>query len=167
MTEFNEREDKFDNDPLATGWQADGPPDTSGGFCCVAAGMHMGHDEDCPNGRPRTSRGFRIFMPDKADRNGNIIQVVESSIAFEGPHVRIYTGENACAHLDVRLAQLVVGALLSFLEEAFGGELTEKINPAEIDAMLVEAGFVPEVVAIRMAAAAKAAIAAAPPKEAP
>ena len=25
------------------------PEDDSGGFCCVAAGMHMGHDEDCPN----------------------------------------------------------------------------------------------------------------------
>ena len=24
------------------------PPDDSGGYCCVAAGMHMGHDEDCP-----------------------------------------------------------------------------------------------------------------------
>lgn len=23
-------------------------PDYSGGYCCVAAGMHMGHDEDCP-----------------------------------------------------------------------------------------------------------------------
>ena len=25
------------------------PPDASGGFCCVAAGMHEGHDEDCVN----------------------------------------------------------------------------------------------------------------------
>jgi hypothetical protein len=24
------------------------PPDDSGGFCCVMAGMHMGHDEGCP-----------------------------------------------------------------------------------------------------------------------
>lgn len=24
------------------------PHDDSSGFCCVAAGMHMGHDEDCP-----------------------------------------------------------------------------------------------------------------------
>lgn len=24
------------------------PRDDSGGFCCVAAGMHEGHDEDCP-----------------------------------------------------------------------------------------------------------------------
>ena len=24
------------------------PRDDSGGFCCVSAGMHMGHDEDCP-----------------------------------------------------------------------------------------------------------------------
>jgi len=23
-------------------------PDDSGGFCCVGAGMHMGHDKDCP-----------------------------------------------------------------------------------------------------------------------
>ena len=23
------------------------PPDDSGGFCCVMAAMHMGHDEDC------------------------------------------------------------------------------------------------------------------------
>ena len=25
------------------------PPDDSGGFCCVSAGMHTGHDEDCSN----------------------------------------------------------------------------------------------------------------------
>jgi len=25
------------------------PRDDSGGYCCVAAGMHMGHDEDCVN----------------------------------------------------------------------------------------------------------------------
>ena len=24
------------------------PPDDSPGYCCVMAGMHMGHDEDCP-----------------------------------------------------------------------------------------------------------------------
>ena len=24
------------------------PIDDSGGFCCVSAGMHMGHDEGCP-----------------------------------------------------------------------------------------------------------------------
>src|SRR3990167_1692474 len=25
------------------------PRDDSGGYCCVAAGMHEGHDEDCEN----------------------------------------------------------------------------------------------------------------------
>jgi len=28
------------------------PPDDSGGYCCVSAGMHMGHDEDCPRTSP-------------------------------------------------------------------------------------------------------------------
>jgi hypothetical protein len=28
------------------------PRDDSGGFCCVSAGMHMGHDEDCRGYHP-------------------------------------------------------------------------------------------------------------------
>ena len=28
------------------------PEDDSGGYCCVMAGMHMGHDEDCPEDNP-------------------------------------------------------------------------------------------------------------------
>jgi hypothetical protein len=38
------------------------PRDDSGGYCCVAAGMHEGHDEDCPTLCPQCGgKGYEEF----------------------------------------------------------------------------------------------------------
>ena len=41
------------------------PPDDSGGYCCVSAGMHMGHDEDCPTEAAlRLGRAVLCYCPE-------------------------------------------------------------------------------------------------------
>ncbi len=78
------------------------------------------------DGKWRSERGFRVFC-DTRDRAGMQVSVVESSLAFEGPHCRIYVGrafENA--HLDLPGARRVRDALSVFITEATAGELTER-----------------------------------------
>jgi hypothetical protein len=81
-----------------------------------------------------TSRGFRIFATRERPDNevifgarGNV-QVLESSLAGHGPHVRIYEPSGECAHINVEEARIVAAALDRFIQEAEAGELTEKIN---------------------------------------
>jgi len=94
---------------------------------------------------PKTERGFRIFMPLRQDRDNQPIHVLESSLAFEGPHCRIYLG-SACAHLDIALAAEVASALVLFIDEAMSNQLVEQPTEAQIDAILINAGYDPRTI---------------------
>ena len=84
------------------------------------------------SGKKRTERGFRDFDEWRGSRGE--ITVRESSLAYEGAHVRIYQDElgigesNNCIHLSVADAKRIIAALSAFVEEAEAGELCE---PAE------------------------------------
>jgi hypothetical protein len=73
--------------------------------------------------REKTERGFRVYGRSDDRR----VQVVESSIAFEGPHVRIFVGKSEAVHLSLPDAKLVLVALSAFAREAEAGMLTEKV----------------------------------------
>lgn len=68
-----------------------------------------------------TERGFRVFA-----RNDDV-RVIESSIAFQGPHVRIFGGREADGHVQLTLEQasIAMQGLRVFLAEAEAGKLTE------------------------------------------
>lgn len=72
---------------------------------------------------PVTERGFRVFH--REDR----LSVIESSLALEGPHVRVYGGRPIDGHESVHLslvdAKAVRDALTTFIDEAEAGSLTE------------------------------------------
>lgn len=71
----------------------------------------------------RTERGFRIFSDGE-------VRVLESSIAFEGPCVRVFGGRddrNDNVHLTLTQAKEVMAALAVFVYEAESGMLTEKV----------------------------------------
>lgn len=75
----------------------------------------------------RTERGFRVFH--KSDD----LSVVESSLAFEGTHVRIYGGRggsNDHVHLSYEQAGSVIAALKTFCDEAEQNLLCEPIETA-------------------------------------
>ena len=80
--------------------------------------------------KARTERGFRIFGLGTA-RTGHW-RVIESSLALEGPHCRIYgkdeVGDDAHLHLSVPEAGELAEALLTFICEAAIGELTEPMD---------------------------------------
>lgn len=76
--------------------------------------------------KKRTERGFRLFAEAKG------VNVIESSLALEGAHVRVYGGRDIAiegheghVHLNVEQAEVVVRGLTAFITEARAGELTE------------------------------------------
>lgn len=75
-----------------------------------------------------TERGFRIFMLAPGDGcRGWDVRVLESSLAFEGAHVRICHGNDEHVQLHVDAAEQVAHALLDFVRAARSGELTEPV----------------------------------------
>ncbi len=83
----------------------------------------------------RTQRGFGVFGRLK-DKDGSKITVSESSLAFEGAHVRVYVGGSSGAmHLSVPMAQELIDALQLFIDTAESGGCTE---PAPEKAAQVE-----------------------------
>lgn len=72
-----------------------------------------------------TARGFRIYLADHPGCQDAEVTVVESSIAFEGAHVRIYHGDDEHVQIHVDAAEAVAHALLDFAREARAGLLTE------------------------------------------
>ncbi len=70
----------------------------------------------------KTIRGFGVFAA--TDR----VKVIESSLAFEGPHVRVFGGrdESDAVHLSLQDAETVRDGLALFIAKARAGELTEK-----------------------------------------
>lgn len=76
---------------------------------------------------PKTERGFCVFgeIPCKS----GTVDVVESSIAFEGAHVRIYlsnpTHTNAVPHMSVPQTKRLIAALQQFVAAAEAGHLIE------------------------------------------
>lgn len=74
-----------------------------------------------------TERGFRLYLyePDGGCQ-GAAVTVVESSLAFEGAHVRIYHGDDH-VHLHVDVAESVALSLLEFVAEARATALTEPV----------------------------------------
>lgn len=74
-----------------------------------------------------TERGFRAYTFPDVDCYGGEVTVVESSIAFEGAHVRIYHGDDEHVQLHVDAAEKVAHALLDFVRAARADELTEPV----------------------------------------
>ena len=87
-----------------------------------------------------TQRGFAVYVneTEKEYSDGtpvHPIQVCESSLAFEGPHVRIYGGRPVTndpdhvpsLHLSYDQAQQVIEGLVDFCNDAADGKLTEKL----------------------------------------
>jgi hypothetical protein len=73
-----------------------------------------------------TPRGFRTYRIAGGCR-GQDLQVTESSIAFEGAHIRIYHGDDEHVQLHVDAAEKVAEALLDFVRAARADELTEPV----------------------------------------
>ena len=76
--------------------------------------------------KERNERGFRVFG------RTDSVSVVESSLAFEGPHCRIFGGKDKDAHVHLSLAdaRVVVAALSAFVAEAKAGLLAEPPLPS-------------------------------------
>lgn len=74
-----------------------------------------------------TERGFRAYRLDGVGCYGWKVRVVESSIALEGAHVRIYHGPDEHVQLHVDAAEKVAAALLDFVRDARADELTEPV----------------------------------------
>lgn len=74
-----------------------------------------------------TERGFRFFRFEHLGCRGLVVKVVESSIALEGAHIRIFHGDNEHVQLHVDAAEAVAHALLGFVQAARNGELTEPV----------------------------------------
>ena len=74
---------------------------------------------------PRTSHGCRQYA------TGDV-SVLESSLAFEGPHVRICGGRRLDdrVHLSLAHARIVVEGLQVWIAEAEAGSLTEQPDEA-------------------------------------
>jgi hypothetical protein len=81
-----------------------------------------------------TPRGFRVFGR-LTDRDGEKARLQESSLAFEGPHARLFLenqlfltnrGGTACLHLNLAQAEALAAMLFEFVRAARAGELTEK-----------------------------------------
>lgn len=75
----------------------------------------------------RTPRGFIVFSREIEDHDTrDCVRVQESSIAFEGPHVRVFPGAGTEAlHLNIDNAEKLANALLEFVRLARAGKLTE------------------------------------------
>lgn len=94
----------------------------------------------------RSERGFGIYAEEIKTRHEETLSVRESSLAFEGAHVRIYVNGHVhqmiadgfdgktpaliCAHMNVAQTKELIAALQEFIDEAEAGELTE---PAEAE----------------------------------
>ncbi len=88
--------------------------------------------------KSHTERGFGVYA-EFPDKNGTVL-VQESSIAFEGAHVRVFHApdpklypnipeDHVCGlHLSVSQASILAHALKNFIADAKDGILTE---PAE------------------------------------
>lgn len=76
--------------------------------------------------KERTQRGFRIFGEFENSRGE--LKIVESSLAFEGPHARIYLGNDEHLQCDVQAAKDIILALTAFIKEAEANELTEPME---------------------------------------
>jgi hypothetical protein len=87
-----------------------------------------------------TERGFRIYAR-VPSRDGGTVQVQESSLAFEGAHVRLFLKGAECSehmgrhhrpepHLSVAGARALRDALATFITEAEEDELTETAEVA-------------------------------------
>lgn len=74
-----------------------------------------------------TERGFRTYRIEGSGCHGWLIRVTESSIAFQGAHVRIYHGDNEHVQLHVDAAEKVAEALLDFVRAARADKLTEPV----------------------------------------
>lgn len=74
-----------------------------------------------------TQRGFRYHRFEHLGCRGQVVKVVESSIALEGAHVRIFHGDDEHVQLHVDAAEAVAHALLDFARAARAGELTEPV----------------------------------------
>jgi hypothetical protein len=74
-----------------------------------------------------TDRGFNIFS------GTSTIKVIESSLAFHGPHVHIYGGKDEVGHVHLSLsdAKIILKGLQEFVTMAENNELTEKGAPDE------------------------------------
>jgi hypothetical protein len=74
----------------------------------------------------KTERGFCIFDENIPNRMGTV-SVVESSLAFSGPYVRIYSHDDnrGGVHLSVEAAQRVINALNQFIIMALCDKLCE------------------------------------------
>jgi hypothetical protein len=77
-----------------------------------------------PEDGARTSRGFRTFARFMG-RDGNVV-VRESSLAFEGAHVRVHGETNESVHLSVAGVKELVTALTAFITDAEAGKLMEE-----------------------------------------
>ena len=89
--------------------------------------------------REVTERGFRIFAK-SPERDGSVVWVQESSLACEGPHVRILTKGVECSdhpagyhhkpepHLSYEQTKLLIDALQALVDEADAGDLAEPSN---------------------------------------
>lgn len=94
-----------------------------------------------------SSRGFGIYAEEIKTHDGETLRVSESSLAFEGAHVRIYVKGHKhqmisdgcgskveapiCAHMNVAQAKELVAALQMFVDEAEADALIEPVEPTE------------------------------------
>ena len=76
-----------------------------------------------------TNRGFVAF--DEFETKRHRWRIVESSVEFEGPHVRIFATKKFAGlddqHVHIPLSHVdrIINALVAFKEEALAGRLTE------------------------------------------
>ena len=118
------------------------PPDNSGGYCCVSAGMHMGHDEDCPIDTPlgpETLNALKVRMHDAIW--GPYVEPIDRQneqhewLKLVWTHVRAWEAERAFVNEDVTSLHCQLAAALREKEadrEAYrllsmnlGGQITD------------------------------------------
>ena len=88
--------------------------------------MTVDTDDEAMLKKTYTERGFRLYLDGPGDGcRGVNLSVVESSLAYEGAHVRIYHGDDEHVQLHVDAAEDVAQALLEFVAEARACVLTE------------------------------------------
>lgn len=68
-----------------------------------------------------TERGFRFYRFEHLGCRGQELKVVESSLALEGAHVRIFHGDDEHVQLHVDAAEAVANALVDFVRAARDG----------------------------------------------